>query len=190
MRRAAIVPVCAFAAILGASPARADDAFDAFQQMCFVTHADQTKALAAADQAGWQAMPPNLLATLPAGQVDNPQGRIRSGNGTFMLMLAGQVAKAAFGNVDGNFCAVATGPADSDFVQAATGLANVPPDPSSPPGQNIYFWREKDGAHVQVAHNNADTGAFLAGGPVTMITTQINPQMSLVATATLTAAPQ
>ena len=162
------------ATIVGA--ARADDVFDAFRQFCVEAHADETQALALADNARWMPIPQALIDQLPKGQFLQPKGRLRTTEAALMFLVVGH-GPIPTGNLQGRICGIGISPGDAgDLEVRAQEFAQVPKDAS---GQ-FYAWREENGAHVSVGPRSPGLRALLERGAVNFMVVRSNEKTAVV----------
>jgi hypothetical protein len=164
------------------APALADDATEAFRQMCLAPHADTAKALAEADRQGWMALPQSMLAEFQKSEFRGTQGRIRStGTGLYILIL-GSGHPADEVNVDMQLCGVAAVPgAPEEFEAQAAALSGVSKDTHFSNDKSFYVWREENGKHIQITYNEAGvTKQVLAGAVNFLVTYSDEKKMSIM----------
>jgi hypothetical protein len=162
------------AAFVGA--ARADDAFDAFRQICVEAHGDETQALALADSARWMPIPQTFIDQLPKGQFLQPQGRLRTTEAAVMFLIVGH-GPVPTGNLQGRICGIGVSPGDVAALEArAQEFAQLPKDAS---GQ-FYAWREENGAHVFVGPRSPGVRALLERGAVNFMVVRGSEKMAFV----------
>ena len=175
MRHLAILT--AAATMLMGVAAHADEAFDGFRNFCVATKGVPGPAMAAADAAGWQPVPQQLLDQQT--QFPGAQGRVHSGLGGTLVLLT------ATGNLPqigpARNCMIGVVPAgSSDLAGQLQAFAAVPQqvNPNQPEG--FYVWRDDNGRHVPVDQNAPDFNALVISGAAMIATTQSQPQMTMI----------
>jgi hypothetical protein len=172
------------------APAKADEATDAFRQMCMDTHADAAQAVAAADRLGWMALPQSMLDEFQKSEFHVTQGRIRSTSTTLYFLILGSGRPAAGLDVDMQICGVAAMPgAPEEFAAQGAVLAGVPKDEKLSTGKEFYVWREENGKHIQIDRNDRGVLKQLLGGALNfLVIATENKKMSMMVLAVPAAA--
>jgi len=168
------------AAALGGA-ARAADLSD-FQSLCVATHADSKAALAAADAAGWMALPDALLAQLRRPGMETAEGRLKSDNGGMRFMMAAH--DAALSNIPGakiDACAVGLVPGDAGLADQIKAWAAVPEMAAmSKNGMHVYAFTEEGGRHGPVDMTGPDPMATWKARHGALVVIQDQPQLTLL----------
>lgn len=186
MLRAGLVAVSL--GLAAASAARAEPLFDAYQSLCVKTAAEPPKTLAAADAAGWMAVPAPLLQQLSkAAAVDGADGRMKSDAAGIGLVLVGHKALPIGGaNVDVRICAVATtSPVADALKDELAAWAAVPSEPAlSGADRTGYEFTDVGGVHAVISKPSDDQArALLRSGHVELAFVQVSKGLTLLAFA-------
>jgi hypothetical protein len=164
-----------------AKTAHADPLVDLFQTICVVNNADAAPALAIADNGGWIAIPPPMLEKLSKGQFSNPNGRMRSTDKAFVILITAHGEFPSLPGIQANVCATAitTTPAE-DFDAAVAAVAGVSPDPTLCGKTNCYAWREVDSRKIQVSRETPDLRQIVEAGELKMLMTRKSDTTTMV----------
>ena len=168
MRRLALIILAASTLLAGA--AQADPALDGFRNFCVANRGLSASALAAADAAGWQPVPQQLISQLPQSDFQGAQGRMQPfGSGALLLLTAN-------GNMPNvgpiRVCAIAVVPAGaSDLNGQLQAFAAVPAQAAPTTPNGFYIWRDDNGSHIPV--DRSVPGALIAS-------TTTTPQMTMI----------
>ena len=171
------------ATLLASVPqAHADNFFADFQTICLDTHASTAEAIATADRLGWMPMSQAMLHMYrPDVREAAPQGRVRSTKKGVYFLLATQGDIGDIPGLRGHACAIGLrGDEAPDFMKTVAAFAGVPRDPYWV-RRTVYVWREVDGKHVAVHHNDLEFLSLAENGSLNVLGFQIRDKVSMIA---------
>jgi hypothetical protein len=170
------------AAIVIGGAARAAD-FDDFQKFCVAPHGDAKAALAAADAAGWSALPAPLVEQLKQPGMVSVDGRMKTDAGAMrFLMLGGQAPVT--GDKAGprmDACIIGIAPPSAGLADQVKTWAAVPESAAlSKNGMHGYAFIDEGGRHKAVGVDGADAAGAMKNPRTTFVMVQEQPQVTLL----------
>lgn len=157
--------------------------FDDFRAFCVAPHGDAKAALAAADAAGWAAIPDALIGQLKRPGMTSAQGRMKTDAGAmrFMMVASGAQVNGASQDARMDACVVGVAPPSAGLADQVKLWAAVPEIPAfSKDGMHTYVFVDDGVRHQSVDIHNVDPGAAMKNPKTVFVMVQEQPQVTLM----------